>query len=223
VRPRRATSGIGPCGTRRSPSRRLPGPCCGPAWQAERSVAGDGDLEVRTGEVFDALPQQAADRVVRVFVTAVASGACWTRRRTSVDLWSTTCVPSCTTLNASSTATASGSSPPDGVMSQTVESGRARFQRFNWPECRIAPRTGRATSTASKSPRGAASRSADECGCRLPRCPRGGEGSAAVAVAGHGPLRCRKCAVPGSWGHQPPRWRRICFQLERWHLVAAIP
>jgi hypothetical protein len=38
-----------------------------------------------------------------------------------------------------------------------------------------------------------------------------------------GTVRVSNSTVPSSWGHQPPRWRRICFQLERWYLRRSHP
>jgi hypothetical protein len=63
----------------------------------------------------------------------------------------------------------------EAVADRVVESGRGAVSSVSaGPFPRPAPRTGRATSTASGSPQGAASKSADECGCHLPWCPRVG-------------------------------------------------
>jgi hypothetical protein len=65
-----------------------------------------------------------------------------------------------------------------------LESGGARCPAFLLPFPRAAPRTSPATSTGYGSPRGAASRSADECGCRLRWCPRVGDGRARGSGSG---------------------------------------
>ena len=109
------------------------------------------------------------------------------------------------------------------VMDGVVESDRGAVSSVSaGPFPRPAPRTGRATSTASGSPRGAASVSRR---VRLspPWVHGRGDGRAAVAVPGYRHVRVSNSAVPSSWGHQPPRWRRICFQLERWYLRRSHP